>query len=126
MKLIYDLRSVGQSLLVSDSHLELMTRFSFFCVTFVGFLMSDALSDERMGLVKLLQGLAGAITLGTKSRRTHIHILLSHLRLPQPGGPGHRIYIPHEQSAQLYPRALSSLSVAWSYSDSPRHGLTSH
>jgi hypothetical protein len=29
-----------------------------------------------------------AVTLGSKSRRTRGHILLSHLRLPQPGGPG--------------------------------------
>jgi hypothetical protein len=28
------------------------------------------------------------LTLGPKARRTHDHILLSHLRLPQPGGPG--------------------------------------
>jgi hypothetical protein len=39
-------------------------------------------------LVPLLQGLARAVTLGSKFRRTHGHILLSHLRLPQPGGPG--------------------------------------
>jgi hypothetical protein len=48
-------------------------------------------------LVQLLLGLARAVTLGPKSRRTHGHILLSHLRLPQPGGPGSRIYIPQEQ-----------------------------
>jgi hypothetical protein len=28
--------------------------------------------------------------------RTHNHTLLSHLRLPQPGGPSSRIYIPQE------------------------------
>jgi hypothetical protein len=37
---------------------------------------------------------ARAVTLGSKSRRIHDHILLSHLRLPQPGEPGSRIYIP--------------------------------
>jgi hypothetical protein len=31
------------------------------------------------------------------SRKTLDHILLSHLGLPQPGGPGPRIYIPQEQ-----------------------------
>jgi hypothetical protein len=31
--------------------------------------------------------------LGSKSHRTHDHILLPHLRLPQPGGPGPRVYI---------------------------------
>jgi hypothetical protein len=33
-------------------------------------------------LVQLLRGLASAFTLASKSRRTHAHILLSHIRLP--------------------------------------------
>jgi hypothetical protein len=45
-------------------------------------------------LVQLLLGLARAVTLRSKSRRTHGQILLPHLKLPQPGGPGPRIYIP--------------------------------
>jgi hypothetical protein len=53
--------------------------------------------------VQLLLGLARAVTLGSKSRRTHDHILLSHLRLPQPGGPGSRIYIPQEQGGPVIP-----------------------
>jgi hypothetical protein len=48
-------------------------------------------------LIQLFLGLARAVTLGSKSHRTHGHILLSHLRLPQPGGPGPHIYIPQEQ-----------------------------
>jgi hypothetical protein len=89
-------------------------------------------------LVQLLLGLARAVTLGSKSRRTHDHILLSHLRLPQLGGPGSRIYIPQEHGGpvialgtgsqpggpgpciyiprnmvtKIYPRAMVSLSVA--------------
>jgi hypothetical protein len=51
----------------------------------------------------LLLGLARAVTLGSKSRRTHDHILLSHLRLPQPGGPGPRINIPQEQGGPVIP-----------------------
>jgi hypothetical protein len=39
-------------------------------------------------LVQLLLGLARAVTLGSKPRSTHDHILLSHLILPQPGGQG--------------------------------------
>jgi hypothetical protein len=54
-------------------------------------------------LVQLLLGLARAVILGFKSRRTHGHILLSHLGLPQPGGPGPRIYIPLEQSGPVIP-----------------------
>jgi hypothetical protein len=62
-------------------------------------------------LVQLLLGLARAVTLGSKSRRTHGHSLLSHLRLPQPGGPGSRIYIAQEQGGPvilLCRRVLSS------------------
>jgi hypothetical protein len=38
-----------------------------------------------------------------ESHRTYGHILLSHLRLPQPGGPGPRIYIPQEQGGPVIP-----------------------
>jgi hypothetical protein len=54
-------------------------------------------------LVQLLLGLARAVTLVLKSRRTHGHILLFHLRLPQPGGPGSRIYIPQVQGGTFIP-----------------------
>jgi hypothetical protein len=39
----------------------------------------------------------------SKSCRTHDHILLSQLRLPQPGGPGPCIYIPQEQGGPVIP-----------------------
>jgi hypothetical protein len=41
--------------------------------------------------VQFLLGLARAVTLRSKSRRSHGLILLSHLRLHQPEGPGPRI-----------------------------------
>jgi hypothetical protein len=49
----------------------------------------------------LLLGFARAVTLGSKSHRTHGHILLSHLRLPQPGGPCPHIYITQEQGGPV-------------------------
>jgi hypothetical protein len=52
--------------------------------------------DGSVIYCKLLLDLAGEVTLRSKSCRTHGHILLSHLRLPQPGGPGPRIYIPQD------------------------------
>jgi hypothetical protein len=58
--------------------------------------------------VQLLLGLTRAVTLGSKSRRTHGHILLSHLRLPQPGGPDSRIYIPQEQGGLVILPATGS------------------
>jgi hypothetical protein len=68
--------------------------------------MWGTLNDERMGLsftLQLLLGLARAVTLGSMSRRTQGHILLSHLRLPQPGGPGPHIYISQEQGGPVIP-----------------------
>jgi hypothetical protein len=56
--------------------------------------MWGALSDERTGLsFTIAVGLDSAVILGSESRLTHDHILLSDLRFPQPGGPGPRIYI---------------------------------
>jgi hypothetical protein len=63
-------------------------------------------------LVKLLLGLGRAVTLESKSLRTHGHILLSHLRLPQPGGPGSSIYIPQEQGGPVIPPGTVFLFVA--------------
>jgi hypothetical protein len=98
----------------------------------VGLLFSSALSDERAGLqltVQLLLGLASAVTLGPKSSSTHGHILLSHLRLPQPGMPGSCIYIPQEQGDPVIPpvtgfpfcRLLLLAGLRWRYSNPPPH-----
>jgi hypothetical protein len=48
-----------------------------------------------------------------ESHRNHNHILLSHPRLPQPGGPGPQMYpiSPRNILAQLYPRALGCFFV---------------
>jgi hypothetical protein len=47
--------------------------------------------------------LSRAVTLGLRSFRIHEHILLSHSRLPQPGGPGSCIYISQEQGGTVIP-----------------------
>jgi hypothetical protein len=64
-------------------------------------------------LVQLLLGLARAVTLVSKSRRTHGQILLSRLRLPQPGEPGPRIYIPQSQSQSYFTTDGQSVSMSW-------------
>jgi hypothetical protein len=77
-----------------------------FLWTVVVLLFCSAHSDERTGLkftVQFLLGLARTVTFTLKSRRTHGHILLSHLRLLQPGGPGPRIYISQEQGGSVIP-----------------------
>jgi hypothetical protein len=69
---------------------------------------------------------------GPESRGTHDHILLSHeSRLPQPGGPGPRIYIPRAQGGPVmhpgtgFPfRHLLRLSgLRWRYSNPPPDGV---
>jgi hypothetical protein len=83
-------------------------------------------------LVQLLLGLARAVTLGPKSSRTHDHILLSHLRLPQPGGPSPRIYILQEQGVTVIPpgtgfpfcHLLRLAGQRWRYSNPPPHRVT--
>jgi hypothetical protein len=99
-------RPVGQSVLVSESHLEPMTRFLFSVrrlrVSWCGapFLTRWWVCNL---LIQLLLGLARAVTSGPKSRTTHDHILLFHLKLPQLGGPGPHIYIPQEQGGPVTP-----------------------
>jgi hypothetical protein len=81
-------------------------------------MLRGALPDERTCLN----------TLRSKSRRTHDHIQLSHLRLPQPGGPRPRIYIPQEQGGPVIPpgtgfpfsRLLRLVGLRWSYSNPPQ------
>jgi hypothetical protein len=55
----------------------------------------------------------------------------AHLRLPQPGGPGSRIYIPLEQDGPVIPpgtgfllcRLLRLAGQRWKYSNPPPHGV---
>jgi hypothetical protein len=115
VKLIYDRRSVGQSVLVSGSHLEPMTRFLFSVWRLrVPWCVAPSLTSGWVCnlLVQLFLVLARAVTLGSKSRRTHDHILLSHLRLTQPGGPDPCIYIPQEQGGPVITRGTGFPFVA--------------
>jgi hypothetical protein len=103
-KLIYIQRSAGQSVLASGCHLEPVTRFCFLSDNWVGWFGSPSLTRGWVCnlLVQLLVGLARAVNPGSKSHRTQI-IFYSHLRLPQPGGPGSHIYIPQEQGGPVTP-----------------------
>jgi hypothetical protein len=69
----------------------------------VCYFVAPSLTRGQVSNLLLLLFLASSVALGSESRRTQDHILLSQfLRLSQPLGPG----------PQLYPRALCSLSVA--------------
>jgi hypothetical protein len=86
----YDRQSVGQSVLVPGSH----DQISFISLTIAGFLIwAPSLTRGWVCnlLVQLLLGLARAVTLGSKYSKIHGHILVSNLRLPQPGVSGPRI-----------------------------------
>jgi hypothetical protein len=134
LKLNYDRRSVGQSISASGSTLYPMSRFLFFAWQLrVSWYWTPSLKRGWVCnlLIQLLTVLATAITLVYKFRRTHDHILLSHTRLPQPGGPGPRIYIPQEQVGQVilpgtgFPfHRLSRLAgLRWRYSNPLPHGV---
>jgi hypothetical protein len=132
VKLIYDWRSVDQSVLVSGSHLKPMIRFLFSIRQLrISWCGTPSLTRGWVCnlLVQLLLGLARAFILWSKSRRTHDPILLFRMRLPQPGGPGSRIYIPEEQGGPVIPpgtgfpfhRLLRLAGLRWRYSNLPPH-----
>jgi hypothetical protein len=83
-----------------DQYFKISIRQLRFC-----YVVAPSLTRRRACnlLVQFLLGLFRAVTLGSKSRKTHSHILLSHLRLQQPGGPGRSIYIPQEQDGPVIP-----------------------
>jgi hypothetical protein len=72
----------------------------------VGRVQSEICSPVSVGLPLGWEDASAAciaITQRSESRRTHSHILLSHLRLPQHWGLGSHIYIPQEQSSPVIP-----------------------
>jgi hypothetical protein len=66
-------------------------------------------------------------------RDSRPNFTVSDSRLPQPGGPGPRIYIPQEQGGPVIPpgtgfpfrRLLGLAGVRWRYSTPPPHGMKS-
>jgi hypothetical protein len=71
--------------------------------------------------------ICSVITQWPESHRTRNHTLLSHLRLPQPGGPGSRIHFTHGQGGHVMPpgtglplrRLLRLAGLWWRYSNPP-------
>jgi hypothetical protein len=94
-KLYCDWRSVGQFVFVSGSFWDRWPDFNFFeCQFFLLRLRRPLWLEDRSVICSV-------ITYWLESRRACNHTLLSHLRLPQPGGPGPRIYIPQEQRGRV-------------------------
>jgi hypothetical protein len=70
----------------------------------VGMLLSEIFGLLYVGLLLWREdgsAIYSVITQWSESRRTRTHTLLSHMRLPQPEGPGSRICIPQEQGGVL-------------------------
>jgi hypothetical protein len=105
LKLNYGRQSVGQSVLVSGTRdLFFFLLEIFFRQLRVCYFVAPSLTRGRVCNLLLLLFLASAVPLGSESRGTPYHILLSQfLRLPQPGGPGPRIYIPREEDSPDIP-----------------------
>jgi hypothetical protein len=76
----------------------------FFRQLRVCYFVAPSLTRGRVFNLMLLLVLASTVPLGYESRGTQDHILLSQLlSLPQPGGPGPRMYIPQEQGGPDIP-----------------------
>jgi hypothetical protein len=98
-KLYSERRSVGQFVLVSGPLWGPWSDFNFLCLATTFFLLHVGCPLWREdGSV-----ICSAITHWLESHKTHNHRLMSHLRLPQPGGPGPFIYMPQEQSGPVIP-----------------------
>jgi hypothetical protein len=94
-------RSVGQFVLVSG------TRTHFWCPwPGFNFLMFDNFFLFHEGHRLWVEDgsvVCSAIPDWLESRKTHNHKLHSHMRLPQPGAPGSRIYISLEEGGPVIP-----------------------
>jgi hypothetical protein len=98
-ELLYNLKFIANQFILATSPLRLMTRIFFLIQRFRWYSLCNILSDERMDLTF-------TIAAGPR-QRSHSQILVlrdpwsyftvSDSRLPQPGGPGPRIYIIQEQ-----------------------------
>jgi hypothetical protein len=76
----------------------------FFTLLRVCYFVAPSLTGGRVCNLLFLLVLASAVPLGSESRGTQDHILLSQFfRLSQPGGPGPHTYIPQEQGGPDIP-----------------------
>jgi hypothetical protein len=104
-KSYYDRRSVGQSVLVSGTHLGPATKIPLLSLLIFWQLLvcwcgAPSLTRSWVCSFQFLLSIASAVLLSSKFHGTHKHILLSLFsRLPQPRGPGSCIYFPHEQGS---------------------------
>jgi hypothetical protein len=77
----------------------------------------------RVCPLQLLLAFASAVILGTESRRTHNHILLSQIR--DPSNLEGQVS-PRGSVSQLYPRSLGSLHIVFYDSQGYGGGIPTH
>jgi hypothetical protein len=105
-------------------------RLDFYdCQTVAGVLMWSTLSDERTGLPFTIAASPRqrSHSWGRVPRDSWPYFTLSDSRLPQPGGPGPRIYITQEKGGPVIPqgtgfpfcRLLRLAGLRWRYSNPP-------
>jgi hypothetical protein len=106
-----DRQSVGESVLVSGTHLGPATnffhsRFDYFFRQFrVYWCGAPSLTRRRVCSFQFLPGISSSAFLRSESHGTHEHSLLSlFFRLLQPGGPGSCIYFSQEQGSPVIRR----------------------
>jgi hypothetical protein len=122
-ELLYDWRFTSNQFPLAPRPLRLTTsNISFSTQSFCH--SPNVISSLTRGLVCLIQFLLALASI--VPRDSWPHFTVSDSRLPQPGGPGPRIYIPQEQDGPVISPGTGFLSVA-SYDSqgwcSTRHGL---
>jgi hypothetical protein len=113
-KLYYDRQSVGQSVLVSGTHLGPATNFSHFLFDYFWTVSSflcgtPSLTISRVCTFQFLLAIASAAFFKSESHGTREQ-LSPYLSFPQPGGPGSCIYFSQEQGSPVIPPGIGFMT----------------
>jgi hypothetical protein len=132
VKSLYDWRFTENQFVMATSPLRLTTSNFIFQLNTCRYspYVTFYLTRGWVCRLQLPLDLASAVILRFESRGTHDHILLSQIwDSPQPGEPGHCIYIPQEQGDPVispgtgfpFCRLLRLAGLRWKYSAPPPH-----
>jgi hypothetical protein len=125
-----------QSVRLGDNPLEIWPVILFSNWTLAVITLCKTLSEERMGLLYTIAADPRKRSLSQVRvpRDSWPHFIVSDSRLPQPGGPGPRIYMPQEQDDPVIPpgtgfhfrRLLRLAGLRRRYSTPPPLGRSTH